>query len=402
MAEVVASSTAQDDTSQLILNPRDYTSSAVEPSMKEMQAVFVLDKLASYLERAFCSGDVDFPMHETGPLPERPEHLLEWSWRVRKAIYRSFILGAALANLYQEPIQKAHASKDAEIRELGASDLTLSANQISFLTQFTVYNLAATDKEEDSIFGTSARWLMQSILADTDARAHMASCFERGDGRAQCCGGLSECPIQLLDFDGSHSDGHLLVWELTQILWVHFHIEHWIDHRDELVPGNTSGNSVARVVVFGEFEAEDLVIPEDGTRWISGYLLPRDGSDILYSSPVISYAAEVFGQSGVPNITASDDTAPPLVLKWFSYAFRHFFGAEFMDGMSKEWAHSPVREFCRAITLFSHDGVRSRSFSRPNGDFLGELFDGTGILQRAEPHDDWVFEDGVEDGYYMF
>ncbi|TQV99216.1 hypothetical protein IF1G_01431 [Cordyceps javanica] len=421
-AQVIASSVGRDGTSCAGLYPGDYSSTVKEPTKKDMRAVFGLDRMAAFLEREFCCGDVSLPADRRftrGTLPEAPERLLEWSWRVRKAIYRSLIVGAALAPVYWEPLRQAHADPDEEMQRIGPYDLELSDKQIRFLTKFPVYNLAATSEEEDAAFGQTARWIVQQIMQDHTAREEMARRFEQCSGRAERCQLEGDCCVRLLEVDGSHADAHFLAWELAQILWAHFHIDTCIDHDEyyeaQPVPEGTVGGR-ARVVLFGIFGAEDLIVPEldlETHPLINGYNVPQPSlgtsgsSQILpnsgHSASFIPYASQVFCRSGIPNMSTEFGQLPPLDLKWFSYTFDRFLGVQFKDGMFEPAPVNFARRFFEAIAVFAHDDVAGRQLCNPDwGLGSGGLVNGVEILQASQPTDDLVFESMDSDGIYPF
>ena len=53
----------------------------------------------------------------------------------------------------------------------------------------------------------------------------MAKRFREGSGRAQYCQSRNgDCPAALVE-GGTHSDAHLVIWELMQVFWVRDHID---------------------------------------------------------------------------------------------------------------------------------------------------------------------------------
>ncbi|KAK3180953.1 hypothetical protein K4F52_007767 [Lecanicillium sp. MT-2017a] len=349
--------------------------------------------------------------------PETPDRLPEWSARVRKAIYRNYIVGAALAGVYAEPTRQSRTHEDEEIQLLGDYDLDLSDTQMDFLREFAVYNLQASTEEEDKVFGSISEWLAKSILADQGARRDFTHRFERGEGRGEYCHRyIGDCPATLIELDGTHSDAHLIIWEVTQLLWAHLHIElsvrheHHLDHRPaEETTSQVTGRKrvVARTVPFGLFHSEDVSVPEvlpTGASALEGFLSPNpnniieDTSITATSCPFSYYANQIFCRSGAPNmIESSDSQLPPLDLKFFGYFFRRFVGLQFREGMFNEILNL-FQSFHESIAIFSHDDIPGRTICEPVPDpsvMSGDLLNGMEILERAIsiPPDDLIYQE---------
>lgn len=420
MAELVAR-----NANLLVLPPHDYSSFALEPSLREIEPVFALDALAEFLERNFGLHDVSFPADckkiDGIMQPETVDRLPEWSTRVRKAIYRNYIIGAALAGGYAEPTRQARTHKDEDIQVLGDYDLDLSETQMDFLRGFAIYNLQASTEEENKVFGSISEWLAKSILADQGARRDFARRFERGEGRGEYCHNVGGCPATLSELDGTHSDAHLIIWEVTQLLWAHLHIESSVTHQyqfdqspAEETTSEVTGRRgvVARTVPFGLFNAEDVCVPEvlpTAASALEAFLSPNpneiieDTSSTASSStappcPFLHYARQMYCRSGAPNmIESSEHQLPPLNLKFFSYFFRRFVGLQFREGMFDEGINL-FQSFHQGIAIFSHDDIRGRTICDPGADpsvGSGKLLNGIEILEPAVfiPPDDLIYEE---------
>ena len=165
----------------------------------------------------------------------------EWTARVSHAVFRLLMVGAALAGAYKQPLFKALEHPDPEIQALprrvlpdfspeDTTENALAQKEMAFLLQFTVCDLNATVEAQDAVFDPIAKWLLQSILSDKEARKAMTDRFEQRRGRAEYCLKLEAYEeeemryyVGLLD-DGcsahSHSDAHLMVWELMKMFWL--------------------------------------------------------------------------------------------------------------------------------------------------------------------------------------
>jgi hypothetical protein len=212
-----------------------------QPTLPELRAAFGINRLARVIATCLCSQDLTYPGDRPGgdfgrgPPPEDPARMPEWTARVSHAVSRLLIVGAALAGAYQEPLFKVLEHQDPEIQALprraaqGLSDDTqniLGQKEMAFLLQFAVCDLDATLEAQDAVFGPIAEWLLESILSDKESRQAMADRSEQRRGRATFCLGREEwnedepqCPLGVLsDGRGTHSDAHLVVWELMKML----------------------------------------------------------------------------------------------------------------------------------------------------------------------------------------
>lgn len=417
MAKTVASHAAnQHKTALQALHPDEYSSRIAEPTVEDIQAVMALDRFAGRLQDSFCTPEVVFPADcdrsSRIPKPETPDRLQEWSSRVRKSIYRTFMLGAALAPVYCEPTRQSRAHSDPDIQSIGSPNDQLSNKQMVFLSQFAVYNLHATRQEDDDAFGTTAEWLAESILADSRSRKDMAERFEHKIGRAEYCQVMGNCPAVLLEPDGTHSDAHLLIWQVAQALWAHFHIDFSAvdDFRQRLSrdPGSAASPTrekarmSPRVVLFGSFNPEPLILHEHASD------AEASSTRVEATCPFLSYSSQIFCRSGAPNKTEPyGDELPPLTVKFFNYFFRRFVGLQFRDGMFTLDTNNLVQEFYQGIAIFSHDNVQGRSMCAADDDpnvASGDVLNGVEILEPAESlsPEDFKYVELEDCGNYPF
>ncbi|KAL2016032.1 hypothetical protein VTK56DRAFT_4342 [Thermocarpiscus australiensis] len=363
----------------------------------------------------------------------------EWTARVSHAVFRLLIVGAALAGAYKEPLFKALEHPDPEIQALprrvpreasqNTWENTLGHKEMAFLLQFAVCDLDATLEAQDAVFGPIANWLLESILSDTESRQAMADRFEQRRGRATFCIQREEweeehhCPVVLLtDGRGTHSDAHLVVWELMKMLWlveqVHPIVGSYygdgvldrctprplsITQRVDANEHSQGPLESAVAVFFGMFRAEETLLtarPREGPpRNLITYPAVPETKEKGYSNgklpgsmSVAVFFDYIFNNSGQPNhIERPGYCVPPLELKFFEYFLQRHLGLcfncrAFRDDPGAEDDELSYQEFVGTATIFSHDDVENRCAMYGNTLQLGDFLDGSEMLTKFPLH----------------
>ena len=373
------------------ISPDQLQQQHLQPTLSELKAAFSFHRLSRAIARRFCHDDMKYPEdRRLAPRslgrdlqPEDPDHMPEWNADVSHAVFRLLIVGAALAGAYNEPLLKALEHPDPEIKALPRRvprdysqhnwrrKENLSQKEMTFLLQFAVCDLDATLEAQDVVFGPIAEWLLGSILSDKESRQAMADRFRLGYGRAEFC--LSQdkdeeqepCPLSLLpDGCSSHSDAHLVVWELMKMFWLVERIRPYglqgsvLDRRrprppsprdDVGAPNNKRGPLDSAVAIFfGMFRAEETLL---ATTWLTTYpaVLETKEEDmgdgkLPRSMSVAVFFDCIFNHSGRPNHFDHREPVAPLELKFFEYFLQRHLGLclssqafredelEYMDG----------------------------------------------------------------------
>jgi hypothetical protein len=339
---------------------------------------------------------------------------------VSHAVFRLLILGAALAGVYREPLLRAMEHPDPEIRALPDPELSrLTQKQMAFLLQFAVCDLSATLEAQDAVFGPIAEWLLESILSDQESRQAMAKRFEKRCGRAGFCISQEEdeegenCPVGFTDdTTGSHSDAHLVVWELMKMFWLVERVRPYeLDHgqgildRDSPCPPSTPQDAGADensrgplesavAVFFGMFKAEEttLSMPPDRGSHLKTYPAvseiaegDRKNEKFLGGMSVAEFSGWIFDNSGRPNcIDETDIPVAPLEMKFFEYFLQHHLGLclghqafreDRLDFMERSY-----EEFTGTLAIFAHDDVEGRC----SYDYWTENVDRADYLEGSE------------------
>ena len=238
---------------------------ALIPSLADIRHAFSLHILSLCLERKIVNRDLKRKREcrvksagtEKGKFPpwsstdNRP--FKHGRHQLRKAIIRSLVAGASLANAYSQPTDRCRtfynylrttrwmangAGPGYPIDEFAASytfhgtfpeamigSLTpfgivtmgligyeqkttkLEPAQASYVREHAVYytptpQTTASEHsrrltDETEVFSHLAQWLVHTILSDTAARAEHAERFRLGLGRASVCPGTDKCPLDV-------------------------------------------------------------------------------------------------------------------------------------------------------------------------------------------------------------
>lgn len=411
MTELVAEAERRNELPPIGLAPGNFSSNFQAPTIPEMEAAVTLSLLAEGLTYTFLQMTqsrppgmpYDFDAHWSEQLPEEENRMPEFYARVHKAIYNVFIAGAALAGAYNEPMFKAAAEPGMGL-DASKRPKTLSGEQVQFLHQFAVCNMEATPEAEEAMFAPFGDWLFANIMEDKEARDAMAKRFEEGYGRALYCQSIVDCPVGEVE-GGSHSDAHLVAWEVMQMLWAHNHIHESLARiaSSDGWPGQDSMDKgrkslTARAVVLGTFNVEETsvleywtaedypalrtrlpYVAEEERRWYN-----LDGAVHCWGKSVALYFRWLRGFSGQPNWTRAGPV-PHLALKFFEYFLRRHLGLRFISGAFYSFQDLHYDEFLRHLTIFSCDDVPGREDAGKviNLEEAGFL-DGTELLTTLE------------------
>ncbi len=418
-----------------------------QPTLAELKAAFNLHRLSYALAEAFCQRDIPYPTGqyhlqcgETSELldtydidvgmsgethrmpPEPPNRVDEWLARASQTVFRVLVVGAALAGTYWEPALAARVHPDPEIRALVSGEKNrlgeLGPEARDFLLSFAACDLEAPLETQDALFAPLAEWLLADILGDREGRQAMAARFENGVGRAAFCKRADFCKNQYYDWPcppdivagdngSSHSDAHLVVWELMKMLWVVEQLRYWdsclvpaaVSRAD---PGETieSEQSTSRpsssatrseprpplavAVFFGHWRAENVELPTcPGFTGDWETLLAHPVvSDPAKERPVQWLLETAFLGSGRPNHFEETCPAPPLELKFFEYCLRRHVNLCFLEKAFHrdrvDFLDLECQAFVDCITIFCHDDVEGR---QPGLMLNSDFIDGAAMLR---------------------
>lgn len=323
--------------------------------------------------------------------PEDPERMEEWRRGLHKALYRTLIAGAALAGIYQEPW---HAVEEREglrnRREMNAHILTEKLR--AFLPQFTVFQTITTLAQDTAVYGPLDQWLLNDILSDTESRAAMEHSFEHGYGRATTCAGRDGC--SLVFGEGSHAEGHLVLWELVKMLWVARKLYGQMqgEEEDDADEEDADDADLGKEMMLAPPRGRAVVVP---FQYFSAVTIA--GRELAATSPtgravngVAELLEDIWYETGQPTRYEEGLQVAPLHVKFFEHFLRRRLGLrlhlEFFD-QDEEMLHHPagVLALSRTMCLFALDDVQGRS---GRGDFCAleaaAVLSGSEIVERAD------------------
>ncbi|KAJ3480609.1 hypothetical protein NLG97_g8033 [Lecanicillium saksenae] len=402
----VAETQKRGDPVPIDVSPGDWSGFRQPPSLGELEAACKLVQFGKTMQVAFFHNSTTHASGVTHPedggdLPEKPERLAQWQARVGRAIYRSLVLGASLAGSYTRPFFEATTAANAPD--------TYDWAAFEFLSKFTVYDLLSSPSSDEAVFGRVGEWLIEGILSETEERAEFRDRFDRGFGRGEYCNRAGDdCPLQLSHnrkpLEISHSDAHLIVWKLSQVLWACGNIAPLVqgydseseeDHADK---AHEEKQSRALIVSFNSFKAADVYFssalswtekptiiaraifePEPGTGW-SKLRSPLGSCADTLRKLKHQYEDVIY------NPELEEIGLPPLGAKWFETCLRYYLKLEFHPYAFKRIYSEPFKMFLDSTTIFAADDLEGRSMSKSCWLSYGSLaiLDGVELLSHCD------------------
>ncbi|KAJ3493595.1 hypothetical protein NLG97_g4636 [Lecanicillium saksenae] len=388
------------------MQPATLVGKHLQPTASELTAVLQMYQYVNALTLRFERGNYRFPLELPGGVtPETPDRLAEWRDGVHRAIFRALIITAGLVGAYSEPLFEAHKSADSIVKASTTENMgyKVSDEVSKFLHGFPVYQLHTSEAEDNEIFGTLGEWLYQHILADTDSREAMQERFAKPFGRAMECQLRGEdCPLQMSQSAGSHSDAHLVALEIMRVLWMCANITEEVTKNNLVEDSSKSLRRIGPIALFGDFRLRmiDYTKESDAGKFGTEFLctLWPDARDDDYKRNMLQILEWIHEFSGEPNAFEENDAATtPLRLKFFEYCFRRYVGAVFFNGLFYEDPGAEINDdletFLYCTALFSMDDIEIRQHVSAadggipiygSGDLLRtDILDGSEILESA-------------------
>lgn len=359
-------------------------STSRSPNRPELNEVWDLQRLARAVEYGLTSPDGFDPsqylprdMRGKYPdgAPEDPENMPRWRSGMYKALFRSLILAAALAGVYQAPL--AELRKEADFEDYLED---ISSERQDLIKKFTVFQAITTLEQDTRIFGSLDQWLLDHILSDGEARAAMAHSFDHGYGRGLICGkgefGPVECYIEFSG--GSHADAHLIIWDLVKILWITERLCRHVngDNTDLSMCKSTLPKGIAPVVLFQHFSPMKIAGANlTGTLLTSN--VPFDFKLLLGEIDIITHQPILYDTG----------RATPLHAKFFEHVLRHNLGLRFRTSSFQhnlEYDNFSLQCLLESLALFALDDIAGRDFFMNDDWRATDLVNGSEHLEDAE------------------
>lgn len=422
LTNLVVEAETQDELPPLAVSPSLFGGRSRGPTLEELKAATALCRVCRGLDVGLTSKTGLGFFFETDEGESGPEDR-EFETRVVKTSLKLLICGAALAGVYNEPLFQARSSGDPELKRLVDSPgdyRDLSHRQLEFLERFAVCNMQATPEAEEAVFGPLGDWLLSSILSDSEARAEMAKLVEQGHGPARYCQQQSRespCPVKLAAGENtSHSDAHLVVWEVMKMILVYEHLGGLVSPRRYVraLFEIDQGPLQKAIAVFpGVFRAErltpverisgsqseifmrDFVIPHDHDYFIHG-VFDRTSDLVFWEAGVSGFFSWIHRKSGRPNVIEETGyPTAPLRLKFFEYFLRRRCGLRFIDDAFYQGEYgSQYHNFVNDIGIFGGDAAVKESWRiESTGIYFDFFTDGSGMLTGFEPAPARIYQD---------
>ena len=258
------------------------------------------------------------------------------------------IVGATLSGLYSVP---SYTSDPIE-----PSDDELSDEQQEALLSLPAFCMHSEPEEDEAMFGAFTTWPRDDILADAEARLALAQHHKSRTGRGLCCWHNNPAKdnfyyvrhgyqraeprkCALVDVDGlSHSDTHLIVWEVMQMLHVQDLVLTIVKRfrSPSPPPGAPTAYHTIPIVFLGEFRAYEVHLTRVESDPLHMILRPpAHRSDPKYDSEIHRgnwhwVLTWVNDDSGQPNAyTETDALKMPLMFKVLGHVLRRLAGVRF-------------------------------------------------------------------------
>ena len=379
-----------------------------------------LQALVDKLEVAFCLDTWELKKVSTTPrVYEKCPRLRD---NVRKAVFRVFITGAALAGAYTEPFLEAKRTGMTQV------------NNFAFLRDFILYNPYVKSEAKVAEFEHLAIWLVDDILSDHESRQLLETKIRECGGMGNKCSPTRPCASVSPGNDDCISR-HLIECNIMQMLWVYRHMwktmnpgadrYDWrtskqltIQRQAQLQAAANSQDNPDRVsiVLFGRFRVQNVVISGIlSHRRTLGHLgspapyiiqnpatsifNPKLHTEVTVDHSVLTLMSWVFRFTPRPSATGQYNRLP-LDYAFFDYVLKQYAGVRMKPSDAYSMA-SPVQllgagtEIARFLWTFndflaSDEQFKHRTPLRPpryvNNCLLMEGFDEHGKPSRKCKH----------------
>ncbi|KAL4747075.1 hypothetical protein BDW72DRAFT_209879 [Aspergillus terricola var. indicus] len=276
-----------------------------------------------------------------------PENWLKWQGRFHRSMYHSFLMGAVLCRVYQQPLgpsddRPGHLFEDINTRLQGGEPV-LRNDEMDYLLRYPVFNFEAYEGHEP-IYGQLADFLVQH----SQHRAQSRSTFP--------------------DFYPEDAIPNNLDRERASLLYA--------ETKDNENPDIESLSRRVTIVPLGSFYPEQIAMParvQDAhqTRLLKFPLLQETGeSSWNPSARFISLFLDVMhSSSGQSSHYADSFPTPPPPLQIFQFISRKFLGLRFSDEAFD------VEDVDAAHKLFVHHPAASGIYEDEWPDLIPSIFD---------------------------
>ncbi len=343
--------------------------------------------------------------------------------RFHAAAYTTLLMGAVLARAYNQPfypdVTRTSPSDEearkcrktlfdlmrkASVSRWSYSFLGVEEEEREYLRRFPVFDLNDELRGQKETFGLFIEWFINSTILKHRARPPLFSGdILRNEVRAKSSGehlgdGMGEfLPTDCEMYNwpetgvmtqwftgGSPDEGEAVLWLIMQSIHMFEFIltcmtnsdgQRRLGRRWVRDAGSFSGKTrTAKVVLFGVFQAEEVVMPDDVTESAGQQLLahcPQTAATVV--PPVLDIPLvldDLYLRSGIPNKIdgpAIKHNTPPPPLQLFTFILRHHFNLQFDLGFFETDWRDPqdYHRFKSLATIFANDREQVPGGDRP-------------------------------------
>ncbi|KAH8885879.1 hypothetical protein GQ53DRAFT_876770 [Thozetella sp. PMI_491] len=447
----------------------DIEGAARKPSLEELRDILDLHHLVQCVEIRYCNvtlpeeyvGAADdyerWPRDRVPPpplnTPEEPSGMRVWRDRFHAAAYITLLMGTVFARTYHRPFYPYTASRSeneeewcrwrlfnlmrkASFGHAGYSYLGVEEEEREYLRRFPVYDLNDELGGQKEVFGPVIEWFVRLALLQFRAGPPppsrdmlrdevRAATLEAETGMDPSPPGRAwmhwpESGLMTQWFHGgSAAEGEAILWLTMQAIHMFEFILSCIANSDGKRrlgrpkvrnPRTFSGKTrTAKVVLFGVFQAEEILMPDNVMDSADQQLLahtPRSsdleapvGHEEKYLTafpPILDIPLvleDLYQRSGIANMNHDENAAPPP-LQFFTFLLRHHFNLQFHKKLfGTSWRQLQDYHFFKnRATIFANgpDDVLNREWS--------DYTNGTEFLVEYQaPHLAYLDKDARED-----
>ena len=398
----------------------------------ELTAVLDLHHLVRCVEVKYCHYEVNedfdsYEIHERWPVDrepppplstaEEPEGMGVWRERFHAAAYMSLLMGAVFARAYNQPFYPDNAASlpdhgaDQCRRELfdllrkaprrepphqqwrHGAILQIKEKEREYLRRFPVFDLNDELGGQKAVLDPFIEWFIRSSLLkhragplpssrspwrdEVQAAVELDSCLDlpgpTDSDQWPEDGGPSHGFI-----GGTPAEGEAVLWDTMQSIHMFEFILSCVAnsdgklglgrHSDPSVGSSSGKTRTARVVLFGVFQAEDILMPGHPLDSADQQLLaqtPQRSSSSSQAHPeptasppildIPTVLEDLYMRSGIHNVNHRDN-APPPPLQLFTFILKHHFKVEFKSSIFGTWwrDHQFYYAFKNRATIFAN------------------------------------------------
>jgi hypothetical protein len=300
-----------------------------------------------------------------------------WRARFHAAAYTTLLMGAVLSRAYNQPFTSPSDEEADECRRKlfdlmrkasvsrgWYSYLEIGKEEREYLRRFPIFDLNDELEGQKDIFSPFIEWFIKSSILKYQAgppplsrdllRDEVKVVYDLevpGDGMGRAL--PTECSMEKRPATGgisqwftggSPAEGEAVLWLIMQSIHIFEFILTCIVNSDgqrrlgrrwlkDAGSFSSKKTRTTKVVLFGIFQAEEILMPDDVTDSASQQLLAYPPNTSTTTSPPVLdiplVLEDLYLRSGIPNTIDGRYNTPPPPLQLLTFALRHHFNLQF-------------------------------------------------------------------------